>query len=97
MPDQHDPQYDPSDRPKTFEELAPDPDKTQGPRGSRVMLLGGVFVAVLTLVISLFSLLFAPRLTDRTPTPRVTATDKVLSEYRTETPTPGAIIVTPTP
>lgn len=76
-----------SDRPKTFEELSPDPDQMQGPQGNRVMLLGGIFVAILTLAISLFALLFAPKI-DGTPTPFATATDRVLSVYMTETPTP---------
>lgn len=76
-------------RPKTFEELSPDPDKTQGPQGNRVMILGGIFVAILTLFISLFALLFAPKISG-TPTPRMTATDRVLSVYLTETPTPSA-------
>jgi hypothetical protein len=76
-----------SQRPPTFEELAPDPDKVQGPKGSRVMLLGAVFVAILTLFISLFALLFAPK-TIGTPTPYATATDRVLSVFASETPTP---------
>jgi hypothetical protein len=84
MPDSNDQNRD---RAKTFEELAPDPDKVQGPKGSRVMVLGAIFVAILTFAISLFSLLFAPQ-TSGTPTPFATATDRVLSVYMTETPTP---------
>lgn len=74
------------DSEKTYEEIGPNPDTLGGPVGRNVMIFGGVFVAVLTLAISLFALLFAPK-TAGTPTPFMTATDRVLAVFNTETPT----------
>lgn len=73
--------------PKTYADFVPDPDQRPGTRGGRMVLIGILLVAVLSLAISLFSLLFAPQ-PNGTPTPIVTATDRILSVYQTATPTP---------
>lgn len=82
--------------PKTYEEISPDPDKLNGPAGRNVMIIGGILVAILTTVISLFALLFAPKSVG-TPTPFATATDRVLFVFSTETPvsaSPGSLAST---
>jgi len=73
-----------SEPPPTFEQLAPDPDKNQGPRGRRVAIWGAIFTAVLTVVLTIPAYLVAPR-TEGIPTRLPTATDITLGQIGAET------------
>ncbi len=73
-----------SEPPPTFEQLAPDPDKNQGPRGRRVAVWGAIFTAILTILLTIPAYLFAPR-SAGIPTRLPTATDVTLGQVGTQT------------